>query len=80
MNEYQVCRYFIGSIVLVLDRLLLNKDTGDTQAGLKGFRTKKFKQIKFYPKIFDAELMILFLDQITNEINTSKYETMLTYY
>ncbi len=64
MNLYQVCRYFIGSIVCsVLDRLLLNKDTGDTQAGLKGFRKpKNFKQIKFLSKkfFFDAELMILF--------------------
>lgn len=64
MNLYQICRYFIGSVVCsVLDRLLLDKNTGDTQAGLKGFRKpKNFDQIKFLSKkfFFDAELMILF--------------------
>lgn len=64
MNFYQKCRYYIGSIVCsVLDILLLDKDTGDTQAGLKGFKkSKNFNQIKFLSKkfFFDAELMILF--------------------
>ena len=64
MNFYQICRYYIGSIVCsVLDVLLLDDDTGDTQAGLKGFKkSKNFNQIKFLSKkfFFDAELMILF--------------------
>ena len=64
LNLYQICRYFIGRIVcLILNLLLLNKNTGDTQAGLKGFqKPKNFKKINFLSKkfFFDAELMILF--------------------
>ena len=48
---------------LTLNILLLNKSTGDTQAGLKGFqKPKNFKKINFLSKkfFFDAELMILF--------------------
>ena len=64
MNLYQTFRYYIGSIVCsILDILLLDKDTGDTQAGLKGFsKPKNFEKINFLSKkfFFDAELMILF--------------------
>ena len=64
LNLYQICRFFIGRIVcLILNLLLLDINTGDTQAGLKGFnKPKNFKNIKFLSKkfFFDAELMILF--------------------
>lgn len=64
LNLYQVCRYFIGRIVcLFINLTLLKKDTGDTQAGLKGFiKPQKFNNYKFISKkfFFDAELMILF--------------------
>ena len=64
MNFYQISRYFIGSMVcFILNYLLLDKKTGDTQAGLKGFnKPKNFHKINFLSKkfFFDAELMILF--------------------
>ena len=64
LNLYQICRFFIGRIICsTLNLLLLNTNTGDTQAGLKGFnKPKNFKNIKFLSKkfFFDAELMILF--------------------
>jgi len=64
MNFYQISRHIIGSMVcFVLNLLLLDKDTGDTQAGLKGFdKPKNFNKINFLSKkfFFDAELMILF--------------------
>ena len=64
LNLYQVCRYFIGRIVcLFINLTLLKKDTGDTQAGLKGFiKPKGFNNYKFVSKkfFFDAELMTLF--------------------
>ena len=64
LNFYQTCRYFISRMVcFIINLLLLNKKTGDTQAGLKGFnKPKHFNKIKFLSKkfFFDAELMILF--------------------
>ena len=64
LNLYQICRYFIGRIVcLFINLTLLKKDTGDTQAGLKGFiKPKSFNNYKFISKkfFFDAELMTLF--------------------
>tara|TARA_Y100000591_G_scaffold182836_1_gene157885 strand:+ start:813 stop:1556 length:744 start_codon:yes stop_codon:yes gene_type:complete len=64
LNLYQICRYFIGRIVcLIINLTLLNKDTGDTQAGLKGFiKPKSFNNFNFISKkfFFDAELMTLF--------------------
>lgn len=64
LNLYQTCRYYIGSLVCsTINFLLLNKDIGDTQAGLKGFnKPKNFHKINFLSKkfFFDAELMILF--------------------
>jgi glycosyltransferase involved in cell wall biosynthesis len=64
LNLYQICRYYIGSFVcLTINLLLLNKDIGDTQAGLKGFKKpKNFNRIKFISTkfFFDAELMIIF--------------------
>lgn len=64
LNLYQICRYFIGRIVcLIINLTLLKKDTGDTQAGLKGFiKPKEFNKYKFISKkfFFDAELMTLY--------------------
>ena len=64
MNLYQICRYYIGRMVcFIINILLLNKDAGDTQAGLKGFRKpKNFNKLNFLSSkfFFDAELMILF--------------------
>ena len=64
LNFYQFCRYYIGNVVcLVINLLLLKKDTGDTQAGLKGFsKPKNFNKINFLSTKFflDAELMVLF--------------------
>ena len=64
LNLYQICRYFIGRIVcLFINLTLLKKDTGDTQAGLKGFiKPKGFNNYKFISKkfFFDAELMTIF--------------------
>ena len=61
---YQICRYFINRIVcLFINLTLLKKDTGDTQAGLKGFiKPKSFNNYKFISKkfFFDAELMTIF--------------------
>jgi len=64
LNLYQICRYFIGRIVcLFINLTLLKKDTGDTQAGLKGFiKPRGFNNYKFISKkfFFDAELMTIF--------------------
>jgi glycosyltransferase involved in cell wall biosynthesis len=64
LNLYQTCRYYIGSLVCsTINFLLLNKDIGDTQAGLKGFKKpKNFNRINFISTkfFFDAELMIIF--------------------
>ena len=64
LNLYQICRYYIGGVVcLTINLLLLNKDIGDTQAGLKGFKKpKNFNRIKFISTrfFFDAELMVIF--------------------
>lgn len=45
LNFYQFCRYFIGNLVCAtINLLLIGNNTGDTQAGLKGFtKPKNFK-------------------------------------
>lgn len=64
LNSYQIARFLIGRLMcLILNLLCLDFNTGDTQAGLKGFiKPKKFKEINFKSKkfFFDAEIMIIF--------------------
>ena len=64
LNFYQFSRFLISNIVCItINLLLMKKNMGDTQAGLKAFnKPKNFNKIKFLSKkfFFDAELMILF--------------------
>ena len=52
LNLYQICRYFIGRIIcFFINLMLLEKNTGDTQAGLKGFiKPKGFNNHNFISK------------------------------
>ena len=64
LNFYQICRQYIGStICFFLNLFLLDRNVGDTQAGLKGFsKPKNFNKIRFLSSkfFFDAEIMVLF--------------------
>ena len=62
LNFYQILRFIIGRMMcLFLNILCLNLNVGDTQAGLKAFKTKNFNKINLSSKFFfDAELMIIF--------------------
>tara|TARA_B100000123_G_C25697560_1_gene413809 strand:- start:133 stop:867 length:735 start_codon:yes stop_codon:yes gene_type:complete len=64
LTFYQLCRHFISNFVsIIINTILLDKNIGDTQAGLKGFKKpKNFNRYQFISKKFflDAELMILF--------------------
>ena len=65
LNLYQVIRYFLGTIIALINKKILNLNIegGDTQAGLKGFKKNKyFNKNKFISKkfFFDLELIHLF--------------------
>ena len=64
LSFYQLTRFTIGRFICsVINLFCLNKEIGDTQAGLKAFiKPKKFNKIKFISKkfFFDAEIIILF--------------------
>ena len=64
LNPYQLSRFIIGRLMcFLINFFCLDLNTGDTQAGLKGFiKPKKFKNIIFKSKkfFFDAEIMIIF--------------------
>ena len=63
LNFYQLSRYFLGNLVGLIFKVLLNLniDGGDTQAGLKGFKKiKQFNKLKFVSKKFFLDLEIMY--------------------
>jgi len=63
LNLYQLSRYFLGNLVGLIFKVLLNLniDGGDTQAGLKGFKKiKQFNKLKFVSKKFFLDLEIMY--------------------
>lgn len=68
LNFYQKCRFLIGNLIGIFNKLILGIKFYDTQAGLKGFKkSSKFKNINFYSNKFFLDLELIYHYQKNNK-------------
>tara|TARA_X000000368_G_scaffold387580_1_gene348422 strand:- start:64 stop:792 length:729 start_codon:yes stop_codon:yes gene_type:complete len=79
LNFYQISRIFIGWLVSLFVKLLLNFNLlgGDTQSGLKGFKKiKNFNKLNFVSTKFFLDLEIMYF---YNKLNRKFYSIPVKY-
>ena len=79
LNFYQISRIFIGWLVSLFVKLLLNFNLlgGDTQSGLKGFKKiKNFNKLNFVSTKFFLDLEIMYF---YNKLNKKFYSIPVKY-